>query len=80
MTKNFNGYEFFNEVRNPNLRSYNRVNTFLNIRERHGPVIAHRYLEKFDRASKISMFKMVSDMATVGFENYRRSFMRTLNA
>ena len=77
---NFNGYGLFNDIRDDDLRTYNRINVFLNIRDRHGPVVSHGYLRKFSRMDQISIFKMMSQIRIVGFEQFRRNFLRTRNA
>lgn len=78
--KNFNGYDLFHSIRNPALRTYNRVNTYLTIREQHGTVVGRNYLKKFNPAAQEHIFKMMQKINQIGFEQYRRDFMRTLNA
>lgn len=77
---NFNGYDMFNHIRNPFLRTWNRINTYLNIKERHGKVVAHNYLKKFDRNNQLSIFTMMKNINEVGYEQYRRDFIRARNA
>lgn len=77
---NFNGYDLFHHIRNAQLRTYNRINTYLNIKERHGSAVGISYLKKFNKDEKASIFKMMLDMGNTGFEQYRRDFMRGRNA
>ena len=74
---NFNGYSLFNEIRNVTLRAYNRANTYINIKERHGPVVGMRYLKKLDRANKIEVYKVMQAVHRQGFEQTRRNILRT---
>lgn len=77
---NFNGYDFYYHIRDAKLRSYNRINTYMNIIERHGLEVGKRYLRKFNRDDKITIFKMMKEINGTGFEQYRRNFMRMRNA
>ena len=74
---NFNGYSLFNEIRNPTLRSYNRANTYMNIKDRHGPEVGKRYLKKFGKTDLLSIYSIMVTIARDGFEQTRRNFMRT---
>ncbi len=77
---NFNGYELFFHIKNPNLRTYNRINTYLNVVERHGKEVGRKYLKKFSKNDKLAIFSMLKDMYEEGFEQYRRNFIRERNA
>ena len=77
---NFNGYSFFEDVKNPKLRTYNRINVYLNIKERHGKEVGRKYLKKFNKKEQFDILRMMSDIKFVGFEQYRRDFMRERNA
>lgn len=70
------GYPLFNKIRKPTLRAYNRANVFLNIRERHGRVLAERYLTKLDRAGQIDVYNMMKRFHENGFEQTRRDLNR----
>ncbi len=72
-------YGNFNEIRNPTLRSWNRINTYLNIKERFGKVVAMNYLKKFKKKDLFSIFTMMKRIDEEGFENVRRSFIRERN-
>ena len=74
---NFNGYSLFNEVRKPVLQAYNRANTYMNIKERHGSEVGKRYLKKFDRAGKIAIYSIMSQINEIGYEQARRNLIRT---
>lgn len=77
---NFNGYGLFNDIRDDQLRTYNRINVFLNIRDRHGPHVSHGYLRKFSRPDQINIFKMMSQIKITGYEQFRRNLIRERNA
>lgn len=70
------GYPLFNKLRKRNLRTFNRVNVFLNIKERHGSVLANRYLTKIDRDGQIDIYKMMKRINKDGFEQVRRDLNR----
>ena len=72
----FMGYPLFENVRNPVLRSYNRANIYINIKERHGSVPAERYLKKLDRNELLSVYTMMKRIHTDGYEQTRRNVMR----
>lgn len=78
--KNFNGYGLFYDIKNEPLRTYNRINVYLNIRERHGDYVAHNYLRKFNRPEQVSIFKTMKRIKDIGYEQYRRDFIRARNA
>lgn len=77
---NFNGYDLFTHIRNSSLRTYNRVNTYLNIVEQHGKTTGRAYLKKFGRNDQLSIMSMMGRMHKDGFEQYRRDFIRGMNA
>ncbi len=74
--KNFNGYGTFDYIMDPNLRTYNRVNTYLNVKDRHGKDVGRNYLKQFKRNDILEIHSMMLDINRVGFEQYRRNFMR----
>lgn len=77
---NFNGYGVFTDIRNPTIRAYNRANTYLNIKERHGPEVGRRYLKKFDRNGQLAVASMMATIHRDGYEQTRRNIMRANNA
>ncbi len=74
--KNFNGYGLFYNIRNKDLRTYNRINVYLNVRERHGNEVAKNYLKKFNRKEQWYIYAMLNEMKQVGYEQYRRDVLR----
>lgn len=78
--KNFNGYALFDHVRDPNLRTYNRINVYLNVKERHGQEVGRNYLRQFDRNEQWAILTMLADIYRVGYEQFRRNMMRNVNA
>lgn len=77
---NFNGYELFNHIKNTSLRTYNRVNTYINVKDRHGPEVGRKYLKKMDKKSQWDVLKMMAEINLVGYVQFRRDFMRARNA
>lgn len=77
---NFNGYELFHHVKNTPLRNYNRVNTYLNVVDRHGKEVGQKYLKKFNRNDQWAILTMMAEIYKIGYEQFRRNFMRERNA
>lgn len=75
-TNEFHGYDLFNGVLNPTLKSWNRLNTYFNIKEERGSVVAKRYLEKFSKADLTPIFIQVHSIKERGYEAVRREIMR----
>lgn len=71
----FNGYGNFRDIKNPLLRSWNRVNTYYNIRDNHGKVVAMRYLEQF-KSELGFLAPMFAEIKSIGYEQVRRNIMR----
>jgi hypothetical protein len=78
--KNFNGYAVFDYVKNPTLRTYNRINVYLNVKERHGNDVGKNYLKQFNRNEQLEIFSMLRQMAEIGYEQFRRNLIRERNA
>lgn len=78
--KNFNGYGLFMDIRDPNLRTYNRVNVYLNVKDRHGNEVGRNYLKQFKKNELLEIFSMMAEMRRTGFEQFRRNFMRNAHA
>lgn len=69
-------FEMFHHVRNPALRTYNRINNYLTIRDRHGKEAARNYLRKFNSAAQGHIFRMMCKINNVGYEQFRRDFVK----
>lgn len=69
-------YGTFNDVRNYKLRAWNRINTYLNIKDKFGSYVAKNYLKKFKRSEQINIFIIMKRINEEGFENVRRQFIR----
>lgn len=74
--RSFNGYGLFSDIRDSNIRSYNRINTYLNIKDRHGKIVARKYLKRFNRDDQNAIAIMMRDINKTGYEQYRRDFIR----
>lgn len=77
---NFNGYELFHHIKNTPLRNYNRVNTYLNVVDRHGKEVGQKYLKKFNRNDQWAILTMMAEIYKIGYTQFRRNFMRERNA
>lgn len=77
--KNFNGYALFDHIRHPKIRTYNRVNVYMNVRDRHGIEVGRNYLNQFKRREQFEIFEMLKEINQIGYEQYRRDIMRERN-
>lgn len=69
----------FNDVANPTLRTWNRLNVIYNMKEMSNNNIATRYANRFNKKDKIALLRMASKVANDGYENVRREILRTRN-
>ena len=70
----------FDEVLNPTLRTWNRVNIIFNIKEMFkNNVLAVKYMESFSKADQIAIGLMCAKITKFGFENTRREIIRNNN-
>jgi hypothetical protein len=74
------GYSNFNDVTDPVLRSWNRLNTLYNIRERFRGDVYQTYRDQFEKDDLISILKMGLRVEVEGYENVRREMMKEYNA
>lgn len=76
MADNFFGYGLFNEVDEPKLRAWNRIqvldNILLDLSEKH----AKEYLNKFDDNDKAQMYLLLNYAKVHGKENTYKFVMR----
>ncbi len=70
----------FDEILDPKLRAWNRINMIFNIKELIGNDIATEYVKQFDRADKVAIFVLGNTIVIRGYENTRREIFRSLNA
>lgn len=70
------GFPLFKNIRNPKLRSFNRANIFMNIKERYGREVAFNYLRKINRKGQEAVFDMMYLIHMNGFEQTRRDLLR----
>lgn len=76
----FMGYSLFDDVLNPSVRAWNRANTVYNIKERHGSVVATKYVSKFDKLAQFAIFTVMTTVESKGYENVRRTIFKENNA
>ena len=72
----------FDEVRNPTLRTWNRLNIMFNMKEIFGPQsrMALNYLKKFSAKDQTDLAKLAIIVNKNGYENTRREIVRNNNA
>lgn len=77
MSNHFNGYGLFKDVVNPTLRTWNRINVYLNIKENHGRVVGINYLKRFHRNDQLAIATMMKSIYEIGYAQVRRNISRT---
>ena len=75
----FMGYSLFEDILNPTIRAWNRANTVYNIKERHGNVVASRYVSKFDKLSAFAIYSIMATVEKDGYETVRRVIFKGNN-
>lgn len=70
-------YGNFTHVHNPILRTWNILNTYLNIIERFGKEVGKNYLRQFKKRQLINIHSMMNKINNEGYENVRRTYIRT---
>lgn len=73
---NYKGYSMFNEVVNPVIKAWNRLNTIYNIKEQHGSVLARRYAEQLSKPDLTSVYLLIASVDAKGYEQTRRDIYR----
>lgn len=76
---NFKGYGLFNDVEDKVLRTWNRCQTFLNIKEQHGEELAKEYLNKFDPLEQLFMMATFTSISMKGMESVRMEVQEHVN-
>ncbi len=81
MTTTAFDFSTFDEIHNPSLRTWNRLNVMFNMKEVFGPQsqMALNYLKKFTQVDRILIAKMAIEIGKNGYENTRREIMRKNN-
>lgn len=75
-TNDFHGYSMFNDVLNPSIRTWNRVNTIYNIKEQHGSVLSSRYAQKLGKTALVQIYALMLGIKEKGYEEVRREIFR----
>jgi hypothetical protein len=77
----FKGYPTFDEIKNPILRNWNRLNVIFNMKEflKNNDMVT-RYMKKFDKTDQIAIGRLAIEIKKNGYENTRRSIIRANNA
>lgn len=72
----FKGYSFFDEIKSPIVKAWNRLNTIYNMKEQGGNGLAIKYSELFDKFERIQILTLAVAVERDGYENVRRTIMR----
>lgn len=75
----FMGYSLFEEILNPSIKAWNRANTVYNIKERHGNVVASKYVSKFHKLDVLAIYTVMATVERDGYENVRRTIFKANN-
>lgn len=75
-----NAYPLFNDIRNPKLRAWNRLNIIFNMKESIGSYAANGYTKQFKKDELLEILRMGVRVLREGYENVRRSIIRENNA
>lgn len=77
----YGGYPLFNEIKNPTLRTWNRVNVIYNMKEfLRNNALAVKYAQQFTRNEQLAIHTMLLEIYRYGYEATRRTIIRGLNA
>jgi len=81
MTTTFD-YSTFDEIRDPTLRTWNRLNVMFNMKEVFGAQsqMSLNYLKKFTNEDRMLLGRMAIEISKNGYENTRRTIIRNNNA
>lgn len=71
-------YPTFNDIMNPKLQAYNRLNVIYNIKEHVGGVMATRYAEQFSKKAKAAIMIMHESILTLGYSSVRKQIMKAV--
>lgn len=77
----FKGYPTFDEIRNPILRNWNRINVIFNMKEmfKNNDMVS-RYMKKFNHDDQIAIGRLAIKIKKTGYENVRREIIRNNNS
>ena len=67
----FMGFSLFNDVENPKLRAWNRLNVFANITAM-SPGMAQNYMGKFNKTDMFQINVMFAHIKRVGYETVQK--------
>lgn len=76
----FQGYPLHTDVKNAQLKAYNRCMTARNILENHGRVLFDRYIKNFVEKDKMEFMTMATFINVKGIEEAGRHVQFTCNA
>ncbi len=70
----------FEDILEPKLRAWNRLNMIFNIKQLIDDSVATEYVKQFDRADQVAIYVLGNHIVIKGYENTRREIFRSLNA
>lgn len=76
MLAKFMSYSNHNDIKDVSLRTWNRCQTAVNIKEDLGSAFAEKYLAKLDKNARTQVNIMFGFMSTLGQDEVRRQVMR----
>lgn len=76
----FKGYPTFDDVKNPTLRTWNRMNVIFNMKEflKNNDMVT-RYMQKFNKDDQLAIGRLAIKIKKNGYENTRREIIRNNN-
>lgn len=72
MPSNFKGYSLFEEVKEPKLRAFNRLQAMVNINDLLGENVATDYVNHFDKDGKTDLAVMAAWIKRDGMPSVQR--------
>jgi hypothetical protein len=73
MSNDFKGYSLFNEVKEPKLRAFNRIQTMVNLNDLFGEKSANEYVVKFTEGERLDMAIMAKWIKDKGMAEVQRT-------
>ncbi len=75
----FKGYSLFDDIENATIRTWNRCQTYINIKEAHGPELAEDYLKQFNKAGQSHLYVMFKAITVKGYDKVRHDVQKVIN-
>ena len=72
-------YPTFDDVNDPVIRAWNRLNIIYNMKDMNNNHRVHHYTKNFRRKDAIAILRLAARIDTEGYENVRREIIRKNN-